>query len=103
MILPIDIINIIVEYAWEYTDFKDWIDKKKINWSKLSSSPNAINIIKKYPRKIIWSQLCCNPSPGAIHILEENLDKIDWKELSRNPNIFKDNKKELSKVLLNLL
>ena len=74
--IPADVLNIIVDYAWDYTDFKDFVDIKKINWRNLSSNPNA------------------------IHLLEKNLDKVYWDILSENPNIFKDNKKELKLLLL---
>jgi hypothetical protein len=36
----------------------------KVNWSKLSSNPNA------------------------VHLLQKNLDKVNWYELSQNPSIF---------------
>ena len=29
--IPADVINIIVDYAWDYTDFKDFIDINKVN------------------------------------------------------------------------
>ena len=77
--IPADVINIIVDYAWDYTDFKDFIDIKKIKWVYLSENPNA------------------------IRILEKNLDKVNWWRLSINPTIFKDNKKYLKSLLLDTI
>ena len=48
----------------KYIKLRDWIPLDKLNWSMLSSNPNA------------------------IHIIEKNLDKVDWISLSINPNIF---------------
>ena len=66
----------------------DWIDKDKINWSALSSNPNAeaIALLKKKPDKINWVCLSKNPNAEAIALLKEYPDKIDWTQLSLNPN-----------------
>ena len=77
--IPADVLNIIVDYAWDYMAFKDFVDIKNISWSYLSSNPNA------------------------IHLFEKNLDKINWAYLSQNPNIFKDHKKELKSLLLQII
>ena len=82
--IPADVINIIVDYAWDYTDFKDFIDIKKVYWSYLYRNPNAIRILEKNLEKVDWILLSENPN--AIHILEKNLDKVDWYYLSSNPN-----------------
>ena len=58
----------------------------KIDWTLLSSNPNAIEILAANKKKINWSSLSSNPN--AIDILEANQDKIDWKILSLNPSIF---------------
>ena len=78
--IPSDVINIIVEYAWDYTDFKDFIDIKKVNWLNLSRNPNAIHILEKNLYKADLEWLSDNPS--AIHILEKNLYKADLNCLS---------------------
>jgi hypothetical protein len=57
-----------------------------VNWSYLSSNPNAIHLLEKNLDKVDWKELSENPN--AIHILEKNLDKVDWLWLSCNPNIF---------------
>ena len=62
----------------------DWIDHDKLDWSNLSSNPNAIHLLENNPEKIDWSRLSSNPN--AIHILEKNPDKIYWFVLSRNPS-----------------
>ena len=99
--IPTDVINIIVDYAWDYTDFKDFVDIKKIKWDYLSSNPNAIRILEKNLDKVNWHWLSQNPN--AIHILEKNIDKVGWYSLSGNPNIFKDNKKDLKSLLLDII
>jgi hypothetical protein len=57
-----------------------------VDWSQLSSNPNAIHLLEKNLDKVDWSQLSSNRN--AIHLLEKNLDKVVWKILSENPNIF---------------
>ena len=58
----------------------------KIDWTLLSSNPNAIEILAANKKKINWSSLSNNPN--AIDILEANQEKINWKMLSSNPSIF---------------
>ena len=58
----------------------------KINWTLLSSNPNAIEILAANKKKINWDVLSGNPN--AIDILEANQDKINWEILSLNPSIF---------------
>ena len=94
----------------------DWIDTDKLNWDRLSTNPNAIDLLEdriKYEKtltqerynnlknKINWYNLSSNPN--AIDLLKErikyektltieqynNLDlfeKIDCNSLSANPN-----------------
>jgi len=64
----------------------DWIDKDKLNWSILSSNPNAVALLRENPLQIDWTRLSRNPN--AIALLKENPDKIDWSMLSKNPSIF---------------
>ena len=65
----------------DYTPYKlrDWIDIDKIDWTWLSSNPNAIHLLEENQDRIDWNFLSMNPN--AIHLLEQNIDKIDWKEL----------------------
>ena len=85
-VLPDSVLSI-VKYSFDQpTKLLDWINPNKINWSYLSSNPDAIHLLEKNPDKINWNQLSANPA--AIHLLEKNLDKIDWDELSRNISIF---------------
>lgn len=74
--MPKNIIDIIAEYAFEYTDFQNWVDEKKINWKMLNANPNALFILDKHPDKLNWHMLSYNPS--AIHLLENNFQKINW-------------------------
>ena len=118
MTLPLDIINIIVSYAWEYTDFLDWFyDKKiefvflkkfneiknvknKINWTSLIN-PNVIHLFKNNFDRFKWVVISKNPT--AIPFLKKNLDKPDWEMFCLNPTVFKDNKKKIKKTLLMLV
>ena len=56
----------------------------KINWEFLSSNPNAIDLLKEHPDKINWYYLSSNPN--AIDLLRKNPNKISWMYLSENPN-----------------
>ena len=64
-----------------YNIIQENIDK--LDWSKLSSNPNAIPFLEQNIDKINWDSLSSNPN--AIHLLEQNLDKINWRYLSFNP------------------
>ena len=85
---------------------RDGIPIDKLNWSYLSSNPNAIDLLrermyfeknlsedeyKKLPYQINWAALCTNSDPEAIDLLSspENYNKIDWLRLSSNPNAIK--------------
>jgi hypothetical protein len=59
-------------------------NKDKINWSNLSKNPNAIHLLEANKHRIDWANLSKNPN--AIHLLEANQDKINWANLSKNPN-----------------
>jgi hypothetical protein len=59
-------------------------NKHKINWSNLSKNPNAIHLLEANKHRIDWSNLSKNPN--AIHLLEANQHKINWANLSKNPN-----------------
>jgi len=41
---------------------KPCIDITKLNFSKLSLNPNAIDFLKLYPHKIDWKNLSLNPN-----------------------------------------
>ena len=56
---------------------------EKINWTCLSANPAAIHLLEKYPENINWEMLSCNPA--AIRLLENDLEKVNWKRLNENP------------------
>ena len=61
------------------------VEKLSYNcWIVLSSDPLAIDLLKKYPEKIIWEELSRNPA--AIALLEQYPENIHWTSLSANPN-----------------
>jgi len=66
IILNTDICYYISLFISKKFKLLDWIDINKLNWSNLSSNPNAIELLK------------------------ENQDKINWNEFSYNINIFKE-------------
>lgn len=74
----------------------------------LSSNPNplAINLLRTYPTRIDWHELCKNPSPDAMDMLKDHfkdqlqrktlIDGKFWVNLSKNPSkealeLIKDN------------
>ena len=87
-LLPYDILEKIVNkyktiFRIKYV-LKDWIPLEKLDWASLSSNPNAIELLKNNPTKIVWWKLSSNPN--AIELLHENQTRINWQYLSRNPN-----------------
>jgi len=92
---PVDVINIIVEYAFE-DELLDWIDEKNLEWYWLSRNSKAINLLEKNLDKVFWTSLSQNPY--AVHLLEENLDKIEPEYLSLNLNAIHILEKNLDKV-----
>lgn len=81
-----DILHIIAEYSSKYK-LVDWIDEKWLNFSHLSSNPNAIKMLLDNPEKIDWKNLSENPTPQAIKLLEDNPSKIDYELLCCNTGI----------------
>ena len=108
-VLPDDILEKIVEkyktiFKIKYK-LKDWIPPEKLDWGWLSENPNAIELLKNNPTKIVWMNLSANPAPYAIKLLKENQDKINWKWLSFNPNdeaieLLKENPKKIDWEML---
>ena len=58
----------------------DWIDKDKLNWTQLSSNPNAIDLLKENPLKIDWRRLSKNPS----------IITYDYEKMRNNMLLFKE-------------
>jgi hypothetical protein len=89
--LPDDILEKIVnKYKTLFSrvkyKLKDWIPLEKLNWVKLSSNPNAIELLKANYDEIDWRYLSGNPSTEAIELLQKNIHEINWEMLSQNPN-----------------
>ena len=105
--LPRDIRSIILDKFAEILPTKyvllDWIDKNKLNWEKLSSNPNAIDLLKENPHMINWKKLSNNPN--AIEMLEANINgyEINWMELSSNPNAIKLLEKNQNQIYWRIL
>lgn len=58
----------------------DWF----IHWEKLSSNPNAKEILERNWDQIDWDGLSLNTASWAIEWLKQNQDKIHWSHLSKN-------------------
>ena len=50
-----------MDYLYLFT-LLDWIDVHKINWSLLSSNPNAMTLLEQNQDKINWTSLSSNPN-----------------------------------------
>lgn len=59
---------------------------KDLDWDKLSRNESAMSLIKKYPKKIVWTGMSGNSNPEALKLLKENLNKLSWPNLSQNSN-----------------
>lgn len=53
------------------------ITDEYIDWTAISACPNAINIIKQYPDKIILSFLAFNPHDDALDIVESRITELN--------------------------
>ncbi len=70
LVLPFDVIRLIASYRVKpKMKLLDWILLDKINWDKISSNPNAIDLLEKNMDKIDWLDLSINPN--AIHLLKK--------------------------------
>ena len=121
--LAIDLLRerAVVENNMSKKDYKKLEDK--IDWDYLSTNPNAIELLKKYPHKINWEMLSANTAaidwlkenknvidwgmlsenPAAIELLKENRKKIHWEKLCKNPNAIELLKKNRKKINWRLL
>lgn len=68
---------------WFFCGLLSWMD-----WHSLSRNPIAVPLLEKYPQKIVWSMLCCNPNPDVLPLMEKYPDKIEWEYLSSSPHVF---------------
>jgi len=97
MNIPYDVIRLIASYLVEpKMKLLDWIPLDKIDWSYLSSNPNAIHLLEQNIDKIDWKDLSRNPN--AISILEQNMDEIRWSNLSENPNAIQLLEQNMDKI-----
>lgn len=55
---------------------RDWVEPNKLNWSNLSTNPNAIDLLKQHIYKIDWSRISYNPN--AMPIIEKHFNKVNW-------------------------
>ena len=59
-----------------------------IDWCALSGNPNASHLLKKNPGNIHWPTLCTNPDSTALQLLKEDPRQINWYILSGNPSAY---------------
>lgn len=66
--------------------YDDELKPREVDWSALSSNPNAMKLIIANPNDICWLNLTGNPS--AIDFLRKNINHIQWDydNLYQNPN-----------------
>lgn len=66
---------------WSLDEFKYWdsddLDNVVEFFSKLSMNPNAISILKKYPKFIFYPSLCENPNPETIELIKNHINTYD--------------------------
>ena len=55
---------------------RNWIDINKLDWSSLSLTVNAMELLENNQNKINWVHLSLNEN--TISLLKENQNKIDW-------------------------
>ena len=61
------------------TKLRSWININKLDFSKLSFNPNAIEILKNNIDLIDWSNLTKNTNPKMLELLKYNY--IDWSNI----------------------
>jgi hypothetical protein len=74
---------------WIHINYPQYID-----WSSLSSNPNALWLLEQYPDRIDWNELCYNPNPKAVEWVQHNIHRVSrigtssggWGGLSGNPS-----------------
>lgn len=69
-----------------------------IHWEALSKNPNATHILLKNMDKIDRSYFCENPHPDVIKYLEKNTDKISWCSLATNPSAMHLLKQKIAEI-----
>ena len=70
-----NLFNWLIENNLTFEEYYELKSYEKINWNRLSSNPNTIDLLKQNKNKINWSWLSINPN--AIDLLKRN------KKLSR--------------------
>ncbi len=56
-----------------------------LNWECISQNPGLIEILRKYPERIVWKDFAVNPA-GADLILSNSFREEIWENLPLNPN-----------------
>jgi len=83
MDIPFDLLYIVASFITKpRMKLLDWIPEDKLNWIWLSSNSNAIQLLEKYPDKIIWVILSKNPS-----IFEIDTEQMKIKLTKKAKNI----------------
>ena len=72
---------------------EQWIVNTRVSvvsqtiWRELSKNPAAMDLLEQWPDKIVWAEICQNPSPRAFALLAKNPDKICPRNMCCNPSI----------------
>jgi len=72
--------------TYPLSSYDDDENPREVDWSALSSNPNAMELISENPEEIDWYNLTGNPS--AIDFLLKHVKHIHWDydNLHKNPN-----------------
>lgn len=69
-------------YMYWHPGIAPYINIKNKRWYVLNKNLGMIELLEKYPRKILWHILSMNPA--AIEMLENNPKRINWNNLIYN-------------------
>jgi hypothetical protein len=56
-----------------FVDFEEWFISE-LNWDYVSSNENAVELLKKYPEKIMWNSLLSNKNPIVYEWLKLKIE-----------------------------
>ena len=104
-IFPEALVDIIVEYSWEYTEHENFIRVFKTDLqlsqsiSKDKNEQNNFSLITQKLNKYITFEF----NEHEIDFLLNNIYKINFDNIYDNKNLIKNNEKDLKELLMNLL
>ena len=76
------------EYTLSQEEYDKLEEEKKISWMRLCVNEEAIDILKKYPSKILWAYLSSSKNQQAVDMIKERMEY----EKMNVPDIEEDNR-----------